>query len=184
MPRSEHLPHRRAVILLADDDAGDQELTRRALQQDVLQVDLRVVSDGKEAMDYLLRREKYIDNDIAPRPDLILLDLNMPRLNGQRVLEQLRDDPDLDPIPVIVLTTSNHEQDIVRSYELGCNSFIQKPVEVQPFIGAVRQLGQYWFELVALPSEQRRETTAPTAGRDTHETTSTPLADDRRFLTN
>ncbi|HEX4129206.1 MAG TPA: response regulator [Pirellulales bacterium] len=144
--------YRKAEILLADDDPGDQELTRRALAGDFDHVELRVVRDGKEALDYLLRRDKYANPVISPRPDLILLDLNMPRLNGSQVLEQLRKYHELVCIPVVVLTTSNHEEDITRCYALGCNSFISKPVAIEPFLEMVRELRHYWFELVALPS--------------------------------
>jgi CheY-like chemotaxis protein len=114
-------------------------------------VELRIVQDGKEALDYLLRRDKYENPSTSPRPDLILLDLNMARLNGRQVLEELRKDPDLDCIPVVVLTTSNHEEDILRCYLLGCNSFVSKPAAMAPFLAAIRDLRHYWFELVALP---------------------------------
>jgi CheY-like chemotaxis protein len=152
-------PCRTAVILLAEDDPGDQELTRRALQHDIIRADLRVVSDGKEALDYLNRVGKYADPETSPRPDLLLLDLNMPRVNGRQVLERMKPDPDLGRIPVVVLTTSNQEQDVLRSYALGCNSFIQKPVEICRFVEVVRQLGHYWFDLVVLPSNAKRHQT-------------------------
>lgn len=145
------LPRQRAVILLADDDPGDQELTRRALQEDVVRADLRVVCDGAEALDYLLRRGQYEAPEQSPRPDLILLDLNMPKVSGRQVLERLKEYPELDHIPVVVLTTSSQEEDILRSYDLGCNSYITKPVNLNRFINVVRELGHYWFELVALP---------------------------------
>lgn len=142
---------RRAVILLVEDDPGDQELTRRSLQGDLLKTDLRIANDGGEALDYLFRRGRYADPEASPRPDLIMLDLNMPRVDGKQVLEILRQTPALDPIPVIVLTTSSEEVDVVRSYDLGCNSFLQKPVEVDAFIDALRTLRRYWLELVTLP---------------------------------
>lgn len=144
--------YRKAAILLADDDPGDEELTRRALQSDAALIDLRVVRDGREALDYLMRRDKYAPPEVAPRPDLILLDLNMPRLSGPQVLEQLRRYSDLSSIPVVVLTTSNHPDDIARCYSLGCNSFISKPEEIASFLDMVRDLRHYWFELVALPA--------------------------------
>ena len=137
------------TILLVEDDAGDQELTRRAL--DNLNVDLRIVSDGEEAMEYLQREGKYFDSIESPRPDLILLDLNMPRMNGREFLMVFNSNRDLSRIPVVVLTTSRQEVDILRSYDLGCNSYIQKPVEMDQFINAVQQLGKYWFEVVTLP---------------------------------
>ncbi len=143
---------KRAVILLAEDDPGDQELTRRALQYDIVRTDLRIVSDGEEALAYLYRQGKYADPEQSPRPDLVLLDLNMPRLNGREVLERLKGDSALSQIPVVVLTTSQEEIDVLRSYDLGCNSYIQKPVDVDRFMKAIRQLGNYWFEVVTLPS--------------------------------
>jgi CheY-like chemotaxis protein len=144
---------RRATILLVEDDPGDQELTRRALQQEVIRTDLRIVSDGKEALDYLRREGAFVDPVDAPRPDLILLDLNMPRIDGRQVLERVREDPRISRIPVVALTTSDEEEDVVRSYALGCKSYIKKPVEVENFISAIRELQHYWFELVTLPPE-------------------------------
>lgn len=149
LPGASH--NRLAVILLAEDDPGDQELTRRALEDDVIRVDLRIVSDGEEALDYLHRRGQYSDPEIAPRPDLILLDLNMPRLNGREVLQSLKTSPDLCRIPVVVLTTSQQEADILATYDLGCNSYVQKPVDIDQFIHVVRKMGNYWFEIVTLP---------------------------------
>ena len=141
----------RAVILLVDDDPGDQELTRRALQEDVLRADLRIVADGEEALDYLFQRGAYEDLGSAPRPNLILLDLNIPKVGGQEVLAELKKAPELNRIPVVILTTSEQEADILRSYNLGCNSYIQKPVDIDGFIECIRQLKTYWFELVMLP---------------------------------
>ena len=143
---------RRITILLAEDDPGDQELTRRALQDDLMRADLRVVEDGEEALEYLRREGAYSDPEDSPRPDLMLLDLNMPRMNGRELLKILKDDPDLGRIPVCVLTTSEQEADILRSYDLGCNSYIQKPVEMDQFVNAVQKLGQYWFDVVTLPT--------------------------------
>ena len=143
---------KRVVILLAEDDPGDQELTRRALQHDVVRADLRIVADGEEALDYLLGRDKYAEPESAPTPDLILMDLNMPKLSGRDVLAELKEHADLCRIPVVVLTTSQQEADILRSYDLGCSSYIQKPVDINQFIEVVRQLGNYWFEVVTLPS--------------------------------
>ncbi len=149
---------KQATILLVEDDPGDQELTRRALQQDVLRTDLRIVSDGKEALDYLRREGAFTNPEDSPRPDLILLDLNMPRIDGRQVLERVREDPSISRIPVIALTTSDEEEDVVRSYALGCKSFIKKPIEVETFIQTIRELQHYWFELVTLPPDhpQRR----------------------------
>lgn len=140
-----------AVVLLAEDDPGDQELTRRALQEDIVRTVLYIVSDGEEAMDFLLRRGRYANAAAAPRPDLLLLDLNMPKLDGRQVLERIRKDAGLRRLPVVVLTTSKQEEDIIRSYDLGCNSFITKPVDIVAFMRTVKELGSYWFELVTLP---------------------------------
>lgn len=142
---------RAAVILLVDDDPGDQELTRRALAGGELRVDLRVVSDGEQALDYLNRRGRFACAGDAPFPDLLLLDLNMPRLDGREVLKRIKADPRLRKLPVLVMTTSRQEADIVRSYDLGCNSFVTKPLDVGGFLSAVRELGAYWLELVTLP---------------------------------
>jgi CheY-like chemotaxis protein len=145
-------PYKLAVILLVEDDRGDQELTRRALEQDAIGVDLRIVNDGEEALDYLFRRGSYRDAARSPRPDLILLDLNMPKKNGREVLEVLKQSPHLCRIPVVILTTSQQEADIISTYDLGCNSYVQKPVDLDQFIGVVRKLGMYWFEIVTLPA--------------------------------
>ena len=142
---------KRVVILLAEDDLGDQELTRRALQEDVVRSDLHIVCDGEEMLDYLFRRGQYEEPDKSPRPDLILLDLNMPKVNGREALKVLKQDIELSRIPIVVLTTSEQEADILRSYDLGCSSYIQKPVDIDQFVDAVRKLGNYWFDVVTLP---------------------------------
>ena len=144
-------PTRVAIVLLVEDDPGDQELTRRALSEDVIKTDLHIVNNGAEAMDYLTHQGKYTDPQASPMPDLILLDLNMPKMDGRQVLQKLSDDPDLKAIPVVVLTTSSQEEEVVRSYKLGCNSFITKPVQLEKFIKIIRELESYWFTLVALP---------------------------------
>jgi CheY-like chemotaxis protein len=133
------------------DDPGDRELTRRALNSGSYRTDLRIVCDGEEALDYLLHRGQYSDAEAAPVPDLILLDLNMPRLGGQEVLKFLKNDPQLKSIPTVVLTTSHQEEDILRSYNLGCNSYIEKPVTLTEFTESIQQLGCYWFQLVTKP---------------------------------
>ncbi len=143
------------MILLVEDDPGDQELTRRALKHESVNVDLRIANDGEEAMEYLLRSGKYEDPDLSPTPDLILLDLNMPKKNGREVLIDLKKYERLSRIPVVVLTTSEQEADILRSYDLGCNSYIQKPVDIDQFVQSVRRLGTYWFTVVTLPSALR-----------------------------
>jgi len=121
------------------------------LQEDVVRTILFIVSDGEEAMDFLLRRGRYTNAAAAPRPDLVLLDLNMPKLDGRQVLQRIRQDADLRSLPVVVLTTSKQEEDVIRSYDLGCNSFITKPVDIVSFMRTVKELGSYWFELVTLP---------------------------------
>ena len=143
----------RAVVLLVEDDPGDQEITRRALEEDVIRVDLRIVEDGEEAIAYLLRQGRYAAPQAAPRPDLILLDLNLPKKDGRAVLQAVRADPTIDFIPIVVLTTSDQEADILRSYKLGCNSYITKPIDVQKFFATIRELGTYWLELVSLPRD-------------------------------
>jgi len=140
-----------AVILLAEDDRGDQELTRRALEEGKIRNDLRVVEDGEQALAYLYRRGKYKDPAASPRPDLLLLDLNLPRVDGRQVLEKVRSDSKLRRMAVVVLTTSRQEEDILRSYELGCNSFITKPVGMDQFIQVIHALEEYWFQIVVLP---------------------------------
>ena len=149
------MPNRKgrpAVVLLAEDDPGDQELTRRGLQEDVFDIDLHIVPDGEATMDYLKQRGQFADAANSPRPDLLLLDLNMPKLDGKQVLEQMRADADLSRIPVVVLTTSSQDEDVLRTYDLGCKSYITKPVDAEGFFKYIRELGLYWFELVTLPS--------------------------------
>jgi CheY-like chemotaxis protein len=139
------------VILMADDDPDDRELTRDALAESRLANELRFVQDGVELMDYLHHRGAYGRGASAPRPGVILLDLNMPRKDGREALREIKADPELRAIPVVVLTTSRAEEDIARSYELGANSFISKPVTFDGLVSVVRGLGQYWFDIVALP---------------------------------
>lgn len=139
------------TILYADDDADDQLLVQEALEESLVKNELRFVCDGEELMDYLKRRGKYADPNSSPRPGLILLDLNMPRKNGREALAEIKGDPLLRTIPVVVLTTSKAEEDIYRSYELGVNSFIAKPVTFGGMVQVMRTLGSYWFEIVALP---------------------------------
>ncbi|MBN2307347.1 MAG: response regulator [Candidatus Hydrogenedentes bacterium] len=152
MPAAGHvLP---AVILLVEDDPGDQELTRRAIEACRLRNELRIVRDGEEALEYLLRTGRYEDATTAPRPDLVLLDLNLPRVNGREVLRRMRDDPYLRRIPVVVLTTSHEEEDVIKSYELGSNSYITKPLDIHQFVRVVQQLERYWFQIVVLPPNE------------------------------
>lgn len=142
------------TILMADDDPDDCMLAREALAESRLANDLHFVSDGEELMDYLYQRGKYSVPGSAPRPGLILLDLNMPKKDGREVLKELKSDPDLRQIPVLVLTTSQAEEDILRSYYLGANSYITKPVTFSSLIEVMQTLSKYWFEIVELPSQE------------------------------
>ena len=141
------------VILMADDDPEDCMLTREALIESRLANTINVVSDGEELMDYLWNRGKYTDPDSAPRPGLILLDLNMPRLDGREALALIKKDPNLRRIPIIVLTTSKAEEDVFRSYDLGANSYITKPVSFEAMVAITKTFTQYWFNIVELPLE-------------------------------
>jgi CheY-like chemotaxis protein len=138
-------------ILLADDDDEDLQLTLEALRESRLGNDMRITRDGEELMDYLQRRGKYSDPSDAPTPGLILLDLNMPKKDGREALAEIKSDPTLRKIPVIVLTTSKAEEDIFRTYDLGVNSFITKPVTFAGLAEAMKVIAKYWFEIVELP---------------------------------
>jgi len=139
------------VILMADDDDDDRLLTRDAVAQAGFDGDLRFVQNGEELLDYLCRRGKYQSPISAPRPGLILLDLNMPLKDGREALRDIRADPELRRIPVVVLTTSKADTDIGAIYELGANSFISKPFQFEALVGVMKMLGQYWFRTVELP---------------------------------
>ena len=141
------------TILLADDDEEDRELARDALQDSKLAESMRFVVDGQDLMDYLRRDGCYADPAVeAPRPGIILLDLNMPKKDGREALAEIKADDSLRRIPVVVLTTSNDEQDVFRSYDLGVNSFITKPVTFVGLVEAMRAWARYWFELAELPN--------------------------------
>lgn len=142
------------TILIADDDEDDCMLAREALLESRLVNELRFVKDGEDLMDYLYRRGQYAQESNAPRPGLILLDLNMPKKDGREALTEIKTDPNLRQIPVVVLTTSKAEEDIYRSYDLGANSFITKPVTFSSLVEVMKTIGKYWFELVELPPEQ------------------------------
>ena len=144
------------VILLADDDEEDRMLASHALETSRVVNDLRFVEDGEELLDYLYHRGRYSGDGASPTPGLILLDLNMPKLDGREALEQIKKDPALCGIPVIVMTTSQAEEDIYRSYDLGANSFISKPVTFDGLVDVIRSLGQYWFQIVQLPVPEKR----------------------------
>ena len=136
---------------MAEDDPDDRQLTQRALAVARIANDFRMVKDGVELMDYLFRRGSFKDPADSPRPGLILLDLNMPRKDGLQCLREIRQDVSLRRIPVVVLTTSQSDEDLYRSYDIGANSYIRKPVSFQSLVEIVRVLGQYWFEIVDLP---------------------------------
>jgi CheY-like chemotaxis protein len=141
------------TILLADDDAEDREMARDALQDSRLANEMRFAVDGQDLMDYLRHQGKYASGEIeAPRPGIILLDLNMPKKDGREALAEIKADPDLRRIPVVVLTTSKDEQDVLRTYDLGVSSFITKPVTFAGLVEAMRTWTRYWFELVELPN--------------------------------
>jgi two-component system, response regulator len=139
------------TILMADDDADDRFLAQDAFREARLLNELRFVFDGEELLDYLCRRGKYADPEKSPRPGLILLDLNMPRKDGREALEEIKRDPDLRRIPVVVLTTSRSEEDVLQSYNIGVAGYIQKPVEFEGLVQVMKIIGKYWFEIVALP---------------------------------
>ena len=139
------------TILMADDDQDDCLLVSKAFKASRLCNDLRFVKDGEELMDYLHQRGNYADKALSPRPGLILLDLNMPRKDGREALREIKSDSDLRAIPIVVLTTSKEEEDVLRSYDLGANSYVTKPVTFQGLVDVVRVSGSYWFEIVELP---------------------------------
>jgi CheY-like chemotaxis protein len=143
------------TILMADDDLEDCQMTKEAFEESLLANDLRFVEDGVELMDYLYRRGKFSDPATSPRPGLILLDLNMPKKDGREALAEIKNDPNLEDIPVVVLTTSKEEEDIYRSYQLHANSYITKPVSFERLVMVVQILGRYWLEIVELPEGRR-----------------------------
>ncbi len=145
------------VILMADDDVDDRMLAYDAFKESRLVNTLRFVTDGEELLDYLHRRGSYIDPLQAPRPGVILLDLNMPRKDGREALREIKTNPQFRSIPIVVLTTSKAEEDIYRSYDLGVNSFITKPVTFEGLVDVMRTIGKYWFEIVELPMEKKPE---------------------------
>jgi CheY-like chemotaxis protein len=140
------------VVLLADDDPDDWILLRNAMQETGIPMDLRTVADGEELMEYLLCRGRYADQGLAPEPNLILLDLNMPRKDGREALAEIKADPALKRIPVVVFTTSREDQDIVRCYELGASSYVTKPCSFGDMLEMARTIGTYWLQVVELPS--------------------------------
>ena len=141
------------TILMADDDADDRLMTQEAFEESRLANDLRFVEDGVELMDYLQRRGKYRDPATSPRPGLILLDLNMPKKDGREALEEIKADPNLKCVRIVVLTTSKAEEDIYRTYDLGAASYITKPVTFAGMAEVIKTVGKYWLEIVELPGD-------------------------------
>lgn len=141
------------AILLVEDNPGDQRLTREALNEGKIRNTLHIVEDGVEALAFLRREGKYAD---APRPDLILLDLNLPKKDGREVLAELKADPVLRRIPVVILTTSQAERDIVATYDLQANCYVTKPVDLEQFIHVVQSIEEFWFSVVTLPEANAR----------------------------
>jgi CheY-like chemotaxis protein len=139
------------IILMADDDADDRFLAADALKEARVLNEIRFVVDGEELMDYLCRRGQYSDPEKSPRPGLLLIDLNMPRKDGREAIQEIKNDPELRRIPLIVLTTSNAEEDIIRSYEYGVAGYITKPVSFDGLVNVMKVIGRYWFEIVELP---------------------------------
>ena len=140
-------------ILMADDDEDDRLLTVDALAESRVLNNLFCVEDGVELLEFMRHEGKYTDPASAPRPSLILLDLNMPRKDGREALQELKNDPKLRSIPVVILTTSKEEEDMLRGYDLGCASSITIPVNFEGLVELMRALGRYWIEFVELPSE-------------------------------
>ena len=153
----------RVKILVADDDADDRLLIGDAFDENHLQNPIDYVEDGEQLLDYLNRRGKYESLAGEPYPGIILLDLNMPKVDGRTALKEIKADPKLCRIPVIILTTSKAEEDILRTYGLGVNSFITKPVTFDALIDVVRAIGEFWFQIVALPPQDQNSTIASSA---------------------
>ena len=141
-------------ILMADDDKDDQLLIRDALNESSVRSTLRIVNDGKELIEYLQGKEQFFDRDVSVQPDLILLDLNMPRMDGRQALAAIKSDPVLRRIPVIILTTSTAEEDMLKAYDLGAASYFSKPVTYGGLVELMKTLGRYWVEFVELPGKQ------------------------------
>ncbi len=145
-------------ILIADDDLDDCQMISEALQESRLLNAFHFVNDGEELMNYLRHKGKFEDRTKYPLPGLILLDLNMPKKDGREALKEIKSDESLKQIPVVVFTTSQAEEDVYRTYTLGVNSFVTKPVAFEALVQIMRDLGRYWFEIVELPNYIERET--------------------------
>ncbi|MBF6090666.1 response regulator [Nocardia cyriacigeorgica] len=140
-------------VLLVEDDEGDELMTREAFEDNKIGNTLHVVRDGEQALHFLYRTGVHTE---APRPDLILLDLNLPKYDGRQVLAKIKSDPDLAHIPVVVLTTSAAEEDILRSYKLHANAYVTKPVDLEQFMTAIKQIDEFFVQVVRLPRENLR----------------------------
>ena len=139
------------VILMAEDDLDDQLLTKDALEEARLKNEIRFVSNGLELLDYLQRKGEYSDPESSPTPEIILLDLNMPKMDGREALAIIKADDDLRHIPIVILTTSSAEEDIFRSYNMGVNSYVTKPVSFEGLTQLMKDFSNYWFTIVKLP---------------------------------
>jgi CheY-like chemotaxis protein len=146
---TQSLSGRQIEVLLVEDDPGDVLMTKEAFEDYKLSNQLHVVTDGAEAMEFLRRKGEHAD---APRPDLVLLDLNLPRMDGREVLQAIKSDPELASIPVVILTTSEAEEDVLRSYSLHANAYVTKPVDFERFIQVVRQIDEFFVTVVRLPT--------------------------------
>ena len=141
------------TVLVVDDDLDECLLVREAMAESRLVNDLRFVHDGDELLDYLRHEGNYADPKLAPRPGLILLDLNMPHMDGREALQEVKADPQLRQIPIVILTSSQAEEDICRSYELGANAYVTRPVTFEALVSVLHDLGKYWIEIVQLPPD-------------------------------
>lgn len=139
------------VILMADDDEDDRLLARDALEESRVRNDLHFVNDGVELLEYLRRQGAFSDPEKFPRPGLILLDLNMPRMDGREALQEIKKDASLRAIPVVIMTTSKHDEDIINSYDLGAAGFVTKPITFEGLVDVMRSIGRYWIDIVELP---------------------------------
>ena len=144
---------RHVTILCAEDDPEDRMLVEDAMEDSRLVNDLHFVEDGEQLMDYLYRRGKYAELNNVPLPGLILLDLNMPKKDGREALEEIKADPDLRRIPIVVLTTSKAEEDILRTYDMGVSGFVVKPVTFETLVSIMKTVSKYWFEIVEPPPQ-------------------------------
>jgi len=145
------------TILMADDDDDDRLMTQDALEESRVINNLHMVKDGVELLEYLRREGKYSDASLCPRPGLILLDLNMPRMDGREALNEIKSDPNLKTIPVVILTTSKDETDKIKGYTLGAASYITKPVSFEGLVELMKTLGKYWVEFVELPADFEKQ---------------------------